>query len=117
MDDVGPRLAGQQRQAALLPREPGGPVGDGDGAWDDLGGRREAAVAFGFGTLADDGQLGAGAVERGHEPVHVSDQRAAVRGDRRRIDEHTRHTKIFSPQDQRGTGVSLLKFQLMTSLP
>ena len=58
VQDVGADLLGDQRQAGLLPGQPGRPVRDRGRAGDDLGVRRQPGVPLRVGALADDGEVG-----------------------------------------------------------
>ncbi len=83
-------LLGDQRQAALLPGQPGGPVGDGRRRGHDLGAGYQPPVALLVGSLAGHGQIGAGRAQGGDQTVYVPAVRAAIRGDRGRVNENTR---------------------------
>ena len=78
MDDVGVDLLGYDGQPALLPGQPGGPVRERRRPGDHAGPGGEPLVPFLVGTLADDGQIRAGRVERANEPVNVPAERPPV---------------------------------------
>ena len=72
MQHLGADLLGEQRQAGLLPGQPGRPVRDRAGPGDDPRVRRERGVALRIGALADDGQVGVRAVQRAEQAVDIS---------------------------------------------
>lgn len=80
--DVGVDLLRDQRQAGLLPRQPGRAVRDRGRGGDDLRVGVELAVALGVGPLADDREVGARLGQRPDEPVDVTTDPAPVGGDR-----------------------------------
>lgn|SRR6266702_432770 len=90
MQDVRADLLYGEWEPGLLPRQPGGPVGDGGGSRDDLRVGDEPAIAFLVGTLARDGEVRSGFTECGHQAVYVPSQRPAIRGDSGRVNKHSR---------------------------
>ena len=90
VDDVGPHLLGDQRQAALLPGQPGRPVRDRRRRRDDPGPRHETPVPLLIGALTGDSQVGSSDTEGADETVNVTAVRTAVRGYRGRVDKNTR---------------------------
>ena len=101
VDHLGSDLLGHQRQAALLPGQPGGPVRDRGGRGDHAGAGHEAAVAFLVGPLADEGQIGSRRLQGADQSVDVAPDGAAVSGHCGRVDKHTRrHGQSFPFREQ-----------------
>jgi hypothetical protein len=89
VNDVGLHLLGDERESGLLPGQSGRPVRDCGRAGDDARGRRDPPVSLRIGSLADDGEICVGMVERRYQPVDVPSDAAAVSRNSRRIDENT----------------------------
>jgi len=85
MHNVGAGLLGHEREPGLLPRQPRRPVRDGGGARDDVRVRDHPGVPLFVGALAGDHQVSPAGTQRDHEPVDVTSQRPAIRGDRGRV--------------------------------
>ena len=83
-------LLGDQRQAALLPGQPGRPVRDGGRPGDNPGVRHQPAVSFLVCPLAGNGEIGPGRIQRADQAIHITAQRTAVGRHRSRVNQHTR---------------------------
>ena len=86
MDDVGVDLLGDQRQAALLPGQPGRPVRDRSRPGDDARTRDQPAIPFFVSPLAGHRKVGARRFKGNHQPVDVAAKGAAVRRHGGRVD-------------------------------
>jgi hypothetical protein len=78
VDDVGVDLLRHHRKTALLPGQPGGPVGERRRSGDYARPRREPLVTFLVGPLADHGEVRARSFERGDQTVNVPAERPSV---------------------------------------
>jgi hypothetical protein len=110
VNEVCVHLLRDQRQAALLPGQPGGPVRDGRRGGHDLGPGHQPSVPLLVSPLAGNGQVGPRRSQGTDQAVHVAAVRTAVRRDRSRVNENTRrhdqsgsfrvspsHTAIWGP--------------------
>ena len=101
VDHLGADLLGHQRQAALLPGQPGGPVRDRGGRGDHACAGHKAAVALLVGPLAGDGEIGSRRLQGADQSVDVAPDGAAVSGHGGRVDKHTRrHGQSFPFPEQ-----------------
>ena len=91
---LGADLLGEQRQAGLLPGEPGRAVRDRGRAGDDLGAGQHPAVTLRVGALATTARsaVRADPAERAEQAVDVAADTASVGGDTRGVDEHAGRT-------------------------
>jgi hypothetical protein len=86
MQHLGADLLGQQRQAGLLPGQPGRAVRGGGRRRDDAGGGQFTRVALGIGALAHDRDVGARSGQCAQQPVDVPADAAPVGRDTRGVD-------------------------------
>jgi hypothetical protein len=86
MDDLGPDLLRDQREAGLLPGQPGRPVRDRGGTGDDPSLRDQPSVPFGVGALAHDREFCAGTPQRREQAFDVAPDATSIGGDRSGVD-------------------------------
>jgi hypothetical protein len=72
VDDVGLDLSRDKRQSTLFPGQPGWPVRDRWGPWDDTCARQQPLVSLLIGALTGEGEIGAGLGQRLDEAVDVA---------------------------------------------
>ena len=100
VDHVRAHLLCHQRQAALLPGQPGGPVRDGRRAGHDPRAGHEAPVSLLVGALARHGQVRSCCAQGADQPVNVTAERATVRRHSGRVNKHTRPHDRFGSSHQ-----------------
>ena len=93
VDQRGVGLLGDQRQAGLLPGQPGRPVRDRRRSGDHLGAGRDPREPLGVRALAHDHEVLAGLPEAADQPVDVATDAATVCGHGGRVDEHARRRR------------------------